>query len=229
PDGNGVQVLWEPMEICESVGHIPLPSMTPGDSTRDSLIRTSSITITRHAGPAVGPPNCSPMASQHLKRRLRSLNVKMAFLKFGQLVKQINTDPIPQTEHLLTFFQFVETMDFKIFVRRECSFPGDGESGERRYRLICYVFEDRQDFVATIGLQCRQLHQFAKLFPVVARNLRFVDNAFELTAVPPKWSRWLRSALDVIHVRRQYDRRGELTPERVQPKANLLALTRNGD
>lgn len=226
PDQNGVKMLWQPQQIRESEGHIPVPSLIPTIS-EESIIHKSSTSFAQKMGTVAAPASFSLEARAHLEQKLHKLNVRQAFRKFGILVERINQVIQPQSELLLTFFQFAEILDFKMFVRRECSFAElGGARREPRYVIECYVFEDRREFVAAIGVLCRQLHQFAVLCPGAARNLHFVDNAFDLTKLPKKLTGWLKMALCAIHARGLYDLLGELTLELVHPPAVLLDLTR---
>ncbi|EDV44620.2 uncharacterized protein Dana_GF20234 [Drosophila ananassae] len=227
PDRNGVKMLWRPQDIRESEGCIPVPSLIPTLS-EESIIHKSSMSFAQQMGAVAAPSSFSPEARAHLEQKLHKLNVRQAFRKFGILVERINQDIQPQSELLLTFFQFAEILDFKMFVRRECTFAGrGGESEEPRYVVECYVFEDCREFVAAIGVLCRQLHQFAVLCPGAARNLYFVDDAFDLTRLPKKLTGWLKTVLCAVHARGLYDLLGELTLELVHPPATLLDLTRD--
>lgn len=226
-DMNDIQMLWDPQELRESIGHIPLPSMTPRIKGQESIIYKSSATFARLMDPPMLPASYSLAANIQLKRNLKSLSVKQAFSKFGRLVEQINEQLCPRQEHLLTFFQIAEILDFKMFVRLECSFPCWAPTKAERFRIECYVFDDQRDFIASIAMLCRQLPILARICPGVTKNIRFVDNAFELTSMPLMLTSWLKAALNAIHARPIYNFLGELTYNWAHPPATLLDLTRD--
>ncbi|KAH8278121.1 hypothetical protein KR026_006891, partial [Drosophila bipectinata] len=224
---NGEKMLPLPQEIYESEGLISVPSVVPDDSSNESIIEKSSSfkSFDHKVSPVASTTSFSPESGAHIANELQKLNAKQAFRKFGILVDRINRDIQPQSELLLTFFQLVESLNLKMLVRLELKYLGWGE--EPRYVVECYRSEDRKDFVASIGLLCQQLHHFTDVCPGAARNLRFVDDAFELTNLPKKLTGWLKTGLSAIHARGFYDLLGELTLLVVHPPADLL--TPNGE
>ncbi|KAH8323172.1 hypothetical protein KR074_008408, partial [Drosophila pseudoananassae] len=205
----------------ESEGLIQVPSVIPSISSYESMIEKSSSFFNQHVNPVASPTSFSPESGAKIENMLKNPNVRKALRKFGMLVDRINRDIQPQSELLLTFFQLVEMLDLKMLVRLELSYLGWGK--EPRYVVECYLFENRQDFVASIGLLCQQLHHFTDVCPGAAKNLRFVDNAFELTNLPRKVTGCLKTMLSAIHARGLYDLLGELTLLLVHPPATTLS------
>jgi len=222
---NEVQMLLEPNELRYSVGQIPLPPMIPSIISIESLIHKTSTFFACLTGPASVPSIYSLDACLQLEQKLRNLSVKQAFSKFGRLVERINEHTCPHHEHLITFFQFAEILDFKMFVRREYTFLDCISNTEPRYRIECYVFDDRRDYITSIALLCRQFYKYAKLGPRATCNFRFIDTAFEMTHMPTMLTGWLKSALNAIHARPLYNLLGELSYECIQPPSTLLELT----
>ncbi|KAH8288633.1 hypothetical protein KR054_006902, partial [Drosophila jambulina] len=215
PDKNGVQLLLKPHELRESMDYIHLPSS-----------RIESSTTFTH-------PKDSPLSNYsladliQLDGKLLSPNAKQDLSQFARLIEQINERLVPQEEHVKKFFRMAEFLDFKMFVRHEHSFPGFPSTRVRRFRIECYASDNRRDYIASIAMPCRQLRMMALMYPRAKENFRFVESAFELTAMPSVVTKWLRKVLEAVGARFLIDCLGELAYDWVCPRCALLELIRD--
>lgn len=215
------KVIVKPHRLHESKGaiHMPTISGTPQVqfNNTSSVIEAKSSLFERLMEPISLPDHFSKQACEHIRSRLYQIEAKQAFLKFDKLMQKINKCPVPRYRHLMTFFKFVMLLDIKLFVREEICWPGYSPTTEPRYQVECYVFDDRQDFIVSLALLCRQLQEFADLFPDVRRNLRYIDDAFDLTILPTPITKCLRSIMNTLHSKRLFKFFAEITYDFIQP------------
>ncbi|XP_020800540.1 uncharacterized protein LOC110177909 isoform X2 [Drosophila serrata] len=219
----GLKVLFQPQMLRESLDHVPL-ELSSTSLDFDFVTDQSSTSFTYFDDPLLLPASFSVAAFCHLAQRMRNPSVREAFSKLGLLVEIINERLCPEDEHLQLFFRLAQFLEFKMYVRREFNFPGWPPTPCRRFRMECYVFDDRREYIASISLLPSQLRTMAKLFPGARQNLRFVDNAFELTPMPSKLTNILRVVLEAMHARPLYELLGELTLDYARPQAAVFKL-----
>lgn len=214
-------VVVSPHRLHESKGaiHMPVVSDQPKVkfNTTRSIIEAKSVLFERLMAPVTLPKHFSKEACEHIQSRLVQIDAKQAFFKFDKLMRKINKNPVPMYKHLMTFFKFVVLLDIKLFVREEICWPGYAPASEPRYQVECYVFDDRKDFLVSFALLCRQLQEFADLYPCIKGNLRYIDDAFDLTVMPPLITKCLRSIMTILHSRRLLQFLAEVTFDFIQP------------
>lgn len=207
--------------LRESKGaiHMPVISDQPRVKfhTTWSIIEAKSVVFERLMEPVKLPKHFSKEACEHFRSRLVQIEAKQTFFKFDKLMRKINKCPVPRYRHLMTFFKFVMLLDIKLFVREEICWPGYAPATEPRYQIECYVFDDRKDFLVSLGLLCRQLKEFAELYPSIKRNLRYIDDALDLIVVPTVVTRCLRAVMTTLHSRRLLQFLAEVTFDFIQP------------
>ncbi|KAH8416763.1 hypothetical protein KR222_003282, partial [Zaprionus bogoriensis] len=216
---DGFRVLMKPHRLRESMGriHLPTDQQEIRFNNASSIIEAKSSIFERLTSPVVLPKHFSKRACEHIAKRLTQIEAKQAFFNFDTLLKKINDRPIPRNRHLLTFFKLVLLLDIKLFVREEICWPGYAPTLEPRYQIECYVFDDRKDFLVSLALLCRQLKFFTDFMPNIRVNLRYIDDALDLTTVPPSLTRCLRSIMTKLHSRRLFKLLAEITYDFLQP------------
>lgn len=215
------KTIVKPHRLHESKGaiHMPAISRTPQVqfNNTSSVIEAKSSLFERLMEPLALPEHFSQQACEHIRTRLCQIEAKQAFLKFDKLMQKINKNPVPRYRHLMTFFKLVMLLDIKLFVREEICWPGFSPADEPRYQVECFVFDDRQDFLVSLALLCRQLQEFADIFPAVRRNLRYIDDAFDLTIIPTPVTKCLRSIMNKLHSKRLFKFFAEIAYDFIQP------------
>lgn len=225
---DGIKVLWKVHPLRESDGDIPLSD--DGSSvkfeTSQSIVNAKSSEFERIMEPVRVPPNFSKRAHEHLKKKLRRMTAKQAFENLGKLVDKINSRPIPQNRQLLRFFRIAELLEIKMFARAETYWNGKSPTIDPRCRLECYMFDDRNEFILSLGLLCKQLTIFSELFPRVKPNICYIDNALQLTIMPKPVTEFLRTVMVTLRAQTLFKLMAEMVYELLQPRATLLALAR---
>lgn len=215
------KTIHKARRLYESKGAIHMPSILAIPKVQfhntSSVIEAKSVLFERLMEPITLPDHFSERACAHIRSRLYQIEAKLAFLKFDKLMQKINKGPVPRYRHLMTFFKFVRLLDIKLFVREEICWPGFAPALEPRYQVECYVFDDRQDFIVSFALLCRQLQEFAEGFPDVRRNLRYIDDAFELTILPSPITKCMRYIMNSLHSKRLFKFFAEITYDFIQP------------
>lgn len=215
------KVVVRPHRLRESKGAIHMPTISDQPTVKFhnalSIIEAKSVLFERLMAPVTLPEHFSKEACEHIRSRLVQIEAKQAFFKFDKLMRKINKKPVPLYRHLMTFFKFVMLLDIKLFVREEICWPGYAAALEPRYQVECYVFDDRKDFLVSFALLCRQLQEFTDLYPSLKGNLRFIDDALDLTVMPPLITKCLRSIMNVLHSRRLLQFLAEVTFDFIQP------------
>lgn len=224
---DGVKVLWKPHPLCESEGDIYIPSELSKlkFDCSQSIIRARSSYFERLMDPVRVPPNFSKRAYDQLQKKLSRMTAKQAFDNLARLVENINARAIPQNRQLLTFFRIAELLEIKMYVRTESYWTGRSPTIDPRCRCECYMFDDRSEFVLSVGLLSKQLNIFAELFPGIKPNIRYIDNAFELTQMPTMLTKCIRSVMVTLRAQTLFNMMAEVAYEVLSPKATLLALS----
>ncbi|EDW65986.2 uncharacterized protein [Drosophila virilis] len=224
---DGVKVLWKPHPLCESEGAIYIPSELSKlkFDCSQSIIRARSSYFERLMDPVRVPPNFSKRAYDQLQKKLSRMTAKQAFDNLARLVENINARAIPQNRQLLTFFRIAELLEIKMYVRTESYWAGRSPTIDPRCRCECYMFDDRNEFVLSVGLLSKQLNIFAELFPGIKPNIRYIDNAFELTQMPTMLTKCIRSVMVTLRAQTLFNMMAEVAYEVLSPKATLLALS----
>ncbi|XP_064537142.1 uncharacterized protein LOC135427539 [Drosophila montana] len=224
---DGVKVLWKPHALCESEGAIYIPSELSKlkFDCSQSIIRARSSYFERLMEPVKVPPNFSKRAYDQLQKKLGRMTAKQAFDNLARLVENINARAIPQNRQLLTFFRIAELLEIKMYVRTESYWAGKSPTIDPRCRCECYMFDDRNEFVLSVGLLSKQLNIFADLFPGIKPNIRYIDNAFELTQMPTMLTKCIRSVMVTLRAQTLFNMMAEVAYEVLSPKATLLALS----
>lgn len=223
---DNIKVLYNPHPLQESDGDISESSdvsSTLNFETSQSIVTAKSSEFERVLEPVQVPEHYSARAHEHLKTKLRRMTAKQAFENLGRLVQKINSRSIPQNRQLLRFFRLAVLLEIKMFVRLE-TYWGMPPTIDPRCRLECYMFDDRNEFVLSIGLLCKQLNIFCELFPTVKENIRYVDNALQLTMMPRGLTDFLQTLMTTLGAEKIFKILAEMIYGIMQPKATLLAL-----
>ncbi|XP_026843974.1 titin [Drosophila persimilis] len=225
PDKTEVVSLISPVNLVDSVGHVP--TLFPGIECPNSIFQTSSTSFCRLYKPVKIPAEFSPAACLHLKGKLRNLNINRAFSKFVNLVNAINSTANPLVDHLLFFFQFAEFIDLKMYARKilyRSRSSSTEEAEPLRFQIECYVFEDRRDYVTSISMASEPLLRIREAIPGVERRLKLIDDVFELTNVPPIIAKCLKMALNAVDAAPLYHIIGEVLYAMKYPEESLIQL-----
>ncbi|XP_017871790.1 PREDICTED: uncharacterized protein LOC108619621 [Drosophila arizonae] len=222
---DNIKVLYNPHPLQESDGDIfeSTDVSTLNFETSQSIVTAKSSEFERVLEPVQVPEHYSARAHEHLKTKLRRMTAKQAFENLGKLVQKINSRSIPQNRQLLRFFRLAALLEIKMFVRLE-TYWGMPPTIDPRCRLDCYMFDDRNEFVLSMGLLCKQLNIFCELFPTVKENIRYVDNALQLTMMPRGLTDFLQTLMTTLGAEKIFKLLAEMIYEMMQPKATLLAL-----
>lgn len=222
---DNVKVLYNPHPLQESDGEIAEGTdvSTLNFETSQSIVTAKSSEFERVLEPVKVPESFSTRAYEHLKSKLKRVTAKQAFENLGKLVNKINSRPIPQNRQLLRFFRLAALLEIKMFVRLE-TYWGMPPTIDPRCRLECYMFDDRNEFVLSMGLLCKQLHIFCELFPTIKANIRYVDNALQLTMIPRGLTDFLQALMSTFRAEKIFKLLAEVVYEMMQPRASLLAL-----
>ncbi|TDG39423.1 hypothetical protein AWZ03_014153 [Drosophila navojoa] len=226
PVNDNIKVLCSPRTLKDSDGDISTGNAsvsTLNFETSQSIVTAKSSEFERVLQPVEVPQNYSPRAQELLRTKLKPMSAKQAFENLDKLVNKINSRSIPQNRQLLRFFRLAALLDLKMFVRLE-SYWGMPPTLEPRCRLECYMFDDRNEFVLSVGLLCKQLNIFCELFPAVKRNLRYVDHALQLTSAPKGLTEFFQALMTTLGAERIFKLVAELIYAFFQPPAALLAL-----
>ncbi|XP_033250004.1 calponin homology domain-containing protein DDB_G0272472-like [Drosophila miranda] len=225
PDKTEVVTLISPVNLVDSVGHVP--TLFPGIECPNSIFQISSTSFCRLYKPVKIPAEFSPAACLHLKGKLSKLNTNRAFSKFVNLVNAINSTANPLVDHLLFFFQFAELIDLKMYARKilyRSRSSSTEEAEPLRFQIECYVFEDRRDYVTSISMASEPLLRIREAIPGVERRLKLIDDVFELTNVPPIITKCLKMALNAVDAAPLYHIIGEMLYAMKYPEETLIQL-----
>ncbi|BFG01503.1 uncharacterized protein DMAD_01245 [Drosophila madeirensis] len=183
-----------------------------------NMHQVSSTTLARLMGPLPIPPEFSMAARVQLEQNLKGVRAREAFYHFGELVDRINSRAIPRMEDLRVFFWFAAVLQFHMYLWHQPK--------HRRYFVLCYVLEDRCDFMAHVTIPCALFRELVDIYPQTVDNGHFVEDIFQLAPAPLRLFSFLKVVSNLIHARSLYDRLGELIYGFFQPQDTLLQLTR---
>ncbi|KAH8385031.1 hypothetical protein KR093_010908, partial [Drosophila rubida] len=176
-------------------------------SSAPYLIPNSQTIITAHSSqfermiqqPVTVPRTFSRRARALIQSKLSHIDAKQAFLNMGCLIRRVNSRPIPHERHLMILFRLFVLLDVKLFVRPEFNLPGyDPTPLMPRCRIECYFFEDRSDFIVSMAVLRSQLEELIERIPELVCNLRYCQDAFDMTRIPSVVSNYVRKNFNQI-------------------------------
>ncbi|KAH8411388.1 hypothetical protein KR215_003290, partial [Drosophila sulfurigaster] len=172
------------------------------ESTIDCLIPNSQTILDANSTqfermmqhPVAVPKTFSHRARQQIEDKLSSVDAKQAFHNLGSLIRRVNSRPIPHDRHLQILFRLFARLDVQLFVRAEFNLPGCNPTPMMpRFRIECFFFPDRSDFIVSIAVLRSQLEQLMRQIPQILPNLHYCRDAFDLTRVPDLVRNYMRN------------------------------------